>query len=215
MEEPSDVTQTRVAYNTVAADYAALLEHHLDENPYDRAVLALFADLVKAGGQGPVADLGCGPGRITQHLAALKLDAFGIDLSPAMVEVARQSYPGLSFSVGNLARLDLADGGLAGVAAWYSIIHTPPERVPLLLSEFHRILRPQGHLVLAFQVGDERVQIIHGYGHDVELDAYRLSPDHLTHSLETAGFRITARLTRAPVTGEKTDQAYLLAQRVD
>ncbi|WP_370097776.1 trans-aconitate 2-methyltransferase [Streptacidiphilus sp. MAP12-20] len=40
-----------------------------------------------------VADVGCGAGRITAHLRSLGLDPFGIDLSPAMVEVARRDHP--------------------------------------------------------------------------------------------------------------------------
>jgi SAM-dependent methyltransferase len=46
--------------------------------------------LVRARGGGSVADVGCGPGRITAHLRQLGVDAFGIDLSPGMIEVARR-----------------------------------------------------------------------------------------------------------------------------
>jgi SAM-dependent methyltransferase len=53
--------------------------------------------------------------------------------------------------------LDVATDALGGVVAWYSIIHTPPDRLPVVFSEFHRVLRPGGHLLVAFQVGDERV----------------------------------------------------------
>jgi Transposase DDE domain len=38
----------------------------------------LFAERVHDGGGGPVADVGCGRGRITAHLCQLGLDAFGI-----------------------------------------------------------------------------------------------------------------------------------------
>jgi 2-polyprenyl-3-methyl-5-hydroxy-6-metoxy-1,4-benzoquinol methylase len=39
-----------------------------------------------------VADVGCGPGRITGLLRGLGLDVFGIDLSPAMIELARRDF---------------------------------------------------------------------------------------------------------------------------
>lgn len=209
-----DIRQTRIAYDTVAAEYAGLLENNLAENPYDRAILGLFADLVLVSGAGQVVDLGCGPGRITAHLIALGVEAFGIDLSPTMVAVARQRYPGLRFAEGDITRLDIADGSLVGAAAWYSIIHTPPERLARLLGEFHRVLRPQGYLVLAFQVGDEQIRLTHAYGHEIELDAYRRSPDEVANLLETVGFGITARLTRAAIPPEKTTHAYLLAQKL-
>ena len=58
-------------------------------HPHWRQVLATFAELTATAGLGPVADLGCGTGRITAHLESLGLDAFGVDLSPAMVDRVR------------------------------------------------------------------------------------------------------------------------------
>jgi SAM-dependent methyltransferase len=79
------LADTRTSYDTVAASYADQVRNLLDETPYERAVLALFADLVRTAGGGPVADVGCGPGRITAYLGDLGVDTFGIDLSPAMI----------------------------------------------------------------------------------------------------------------------------------
>src|SRR5690349_5352730 len=78
----------------------------LEAEPWLRAVLAAFAESVR--GLGPVLDVGCGPGTVTAHLAALGLDAAGIDLSPRMVEHARRRYPELRFSVASATALDLA-----------------------------------------------------------------------------------------------------------
>ena len=44
--------------------------------------------------------------------------AFGIDASPAMIEVARSEHPGLRFEVGSMDALELADGELAGIVSW-------------------------------------------------------------------------------------------------
>jgi SAM-dependent methyltransferase len=211
MAEPSYLRTTRTAYDTVAVDYAELLSTELAAKPLDRALLAAFAELVQAGGVGPVADLGCGPGRVTAHLHSLGLSAFGVDLSPAMVAVARRAHPGLRFDEGSMTALDLADGVLGGIVAWYSIIHTPPERLPVAFAEFHRVLGPGGHLLLAFQVGDERVHLEQAYGHAVSLDAYRLSPDRVAELLSQAGLVVHARLLREPEGREKVQQAYLLA----
>jgi len=204
---------TRAAYDTVAADYAALFRDHLRSAVFDRAMLGAFAEVVLSDGGGRVADLGCGPGRITGPLHELGLDVFGIDLSPGMIAVARQALPHLSFDVGSMAALGLADGDLSGIVAWYSIIHTAPEHQPALFRELARVLRPQGHLLLAFQVGRERVHLEHAYGHDVSYDVYRLWPDDVVGLLDDAGFEVTARLVREPVDPERQRQAYLLARR--
>jgi SAM-dependent methyltransferase len=211
MTEASRLDQVRAAYGTVAASYAEMLRDDLDSSPWDRMVLDTFAELV--GPAGPVGDLGCGPGRITGYLASRGLDVFGLDLTPGMVAQARKAHPGLRFEVGDLAALDLADESLAGAIAWYSLIHTPPERLPLVVAELARVLAPGGRLLTAFQVGDEQRHLSHAYGHDISLDAYRLRPDFVAGLFTDAGLVVQARLVREPTPPEKSPQAYLLARK--
>ncbi|NEE14090.1 methyltransferase domain-containing protein [Streptomyces sp. SID7499] len=45
-----------------------------------------------------VAYLGCGPGKVTAHLAALGVPVSGVDRSPRMIEPARTAYPELCFT---------------------------------------------------------------------------------------------------------------------
>ncbi|MGK3205986.1 class I SAM-dependent DNA methyltransferase [Amycolatopsis sp. MEPSY49] len=211
MTEPAYLTSTRTAYDTVAEAYAEEARDALATSPWDRAMLATFAELV--GESGPVGDLGCGTGRLTGHLASLGLDVFGVDLSPGMLEVARRAHPELRFEVGSLTALELADGSLAGALAWYSLIHTPPEQLPAVVAELARVLAPGGRLLTAFQVGDERRHISRGCGHEVSFDAYRLPPDFVAGLFEAAGLVMEARLVRAPQEPEQVPQAYLMAQR--
>jgi SAM-dependent methyltransferase len=211
--EHPDVTQTRLAYDTVAEDYAELLRDQLAESEFDRAMLGVFAEHVARAGGGLVGDLGCGPGRIAGHLAGLGLDMIGVDLSPRMVEVARREHPGIRFEVGSMARLPFPDAALAGALAWYSIIHTPDERQQELYAEFARVVRPGGPLLLAFQLGEEVVHLTHAYGHDLDLDTRRQDPARVRRRLEEAGFEVVAELVREPVAPEKSRQGHLLARR--
>ena len=198
------------SYDTVAADYHEILKDNLRENPYDRTALDLFAQLVPAG---PVGDLGCGPGRITTYLASLGLDAFGIDLSAGMVEVARQQYPELRFEVGTLFDLDLKDDELAGALAWYSLVHTPREDLPAVFAEIHRVVQPGGYLLHAFKVGTGGYHLSNAYGHDLDLDVYQYEPADITALLSGAGFVEVATLTRAALESEKAPQAYILVRK--
>lgn len=88
------VPATRAAYDAVAVTYAELFHDTLRDRPLERALLGAFAELVRTNGADAVADLGCGPGRITAHLHGLGLTAFGVDASPAMVELALEANPG-------------------------------------------------------------------------------------------------------------------------
>ncbi|MFI6599422.1 class I SAM-dependent methyltransferase [Nonomuraea sp. NPDC050536] len=216
MIESTYLRATQVAYDTVAADYAELLRDELDGKPLDRAMLTAFAELVQAPDAGEVADLGCGPGRVTAHLRSLGVNAFGIDLSPEMVAVARRDHPELRFEEGSMTALNLADEAVGGAVAWYSTVHTPPELLPTVFAEIHRILAPGGHLLIAFKVGDERRHLDQGYGHKLSLDVYWMPPEHIAELVSHAGLVLDAQLIREPDESEKPRsgrQAFFLAHK--
>lgn len=206
------LTDTRTSYDAVAANYADLMRDSLSGGRYVRAALALFADSVRAAGGGPVADVGCGPGHVTAHLHGLGLDAFGIDLSPGMVEVARRDHPGLRFEVGSMTELAIPEASLAGLLAWQSLIHIPDDEVPVVLAQFRRVLRPAGTLQLLFHVGDGARTKTEGYGgHPMRVQVHRRRPDEVAAWLREAGFEVEAQLLLGPQ--EQSSQAVLFARR--
>ncbi|MEW2544703.1 methyltransferase domain-containing protein [Streptomyces sp. NPDC047002] len=191
----------------MAAVYADFARDALDDLPLDRAVIAAFAELARSGPAGPVAELGCGPGQVTAHLRDLGLDAFGVDLSPALIALARAAHPDLRFDVGSMAALDLPDGGLSAVLSWYSVIHTPPHELPPYFAEFARLLTPGGHLLLAFfeSEGDP----VSPFDHKVTT-AYRWPIDELAALARAYGLTKTARMLRAPTPAERFRRGHLL-----
>ncbi|QYX75936.1 class I SAM-dependent methyltransferase [Streptomyces akebiae] len=214
MVEHDALRATREAYDAAAVTYAELFRDSLGERPLDRAMLSAFAEVVRATGRGRVADLGCGPGHVTAHLVESGLAAFGVDASPAMIESARRAHPGLRFDVGSMAALDIQDGELDGVLARWSVIHTPPRELPVLLAEFHRVLTPGGHLLIGFSATDGPAHPTQVFDHAVA-PAYRWSPDHLAALLRESGLAEVARLVREP---EPTDrrqfqEVHLLARK--
>ncbi|WP_330175753.1 class I SAM-dependent DNA methyltransferase [Streptomyces sp. NBC_01498] len=211
--EPDFIRDTRAGYDAIAADYAELVRSAPEHDPLGRAMLGTFAEYVRTDGGGPVVEIGSGPGQMTAHLHTLGLDISGIDLSPVMVAMARRTYPELRFEEGSMTGLALPDGALAGLVAWYSIIHIVPERLPDVFAQFHRVLAPGGRLLLAFQVGDEPRHYDEAFGHPVNLDFRRLSPDRVLDLLERAGFRPTARLLREPYETDPTPHALVLARK--
>ncbi|WP_326689858.1 MULTISPECIES: methyltransferase domain-containing protein [unclassified Streptomyces] len=208
MTEPSSLLgATADAYDAVAVRYAELARNELDALPLDRAVLAAFAELARSTDAGPVAELGCGPGRVTAHLRDLGLDVFGVDLSPVMIELARETYPDLRFEVGSMDAMDLADGKLNGIVSWYSVIHTPPQDMPSYFAEFRRILAPGGHLLLGFF--ESEGEAVTPFDHKVAT-AYRWPIDDLAGLAGEAGFVEVGRMLREPREEERYRRGHLL-----
>ncbi|MEV2244589.1 class I SAM-dependent methyltransferase [Streptomyces sp. NPDC049970] len=217
MTDSDFLRTTRASYDVLADEYATRSRGELAAKPIDRAVLTAFAELVLADGGGPVADVGCGTGRVTGYLNTLGVDVFGVDLSPGMLAVARRDHPGLRFEEGSMLGLDLPDGELGGLLAWYSTIHVPDGQLPQALAEFVRVLAPGGHVLLGFQAGDGVLRLAEAWGRDVELDFRRRRPDDVAELLTAAGLTMRARLVREADTEgafpERTPQAFLLARK--
>lgn len=213
MTDSDFLTTTRTFYDAIAEDYADLFRDELAGRPLERALLGVFAELVE--GDGPVADLGCGPGRTTARLASLGLPVFGLDLSESMLAIARRENPGLRFEQGSMLELDLPDGALAGALSFYSSIHTPVDRLPDLFAEFHRVLAPGAPLLVAFQAGDEHRHHDRPFGHPVSLTFQRRRPEDMAGLLTGAGFALVSRTVREadPALDETSAQAFLIARK--
>lgn len=193
---PDDwLADTRTSYDTVADSYAAQMREALARAPFARAALNAFTEEVRDGDGGPVADIGCGPGHVTAYLDASGLDVFGIDLSPVMIEAARREHPGLRFDVGTMTALELADACLAGLLAFWSLVHVPDDAIPVVLREFRRVLRPEGRLLLGFHAGDRSRLKTEGYGgHPMKVFVHRRTPERMGEWLSDAGFVVESTI---------------------
>jgi SAM-dependent methyltransferase len=214
MVEHDVLSTTREAYDAAAPAYAELFRDTLRDSPLDRAILGAFAEVVSASGDGQVADLGCGPGHVTAHLHELGLAAFGVDASPVMIQLARQAYPGLRFDMGSMAALNIADGVLGDVLSRWSVIHTPPQELPVILAELHRVLAPGGHLLVGFSASGDPAHPTQVFDHTVA-PAYRWWPDHLAAMLRKSGLAEVARMVRepAPTDPRQFQEIHLLARK--
>lgn len=208
-----DEKETREGYDRVSDEYAARFRDELSHKPFDREVLAELAEELRAAG--PVADVGCGPGQIAAHLHAAGVDVRGIDLSPGMIEQARSLFPDVDFSVGDMRDLPLRKSSLAGITAFYSIIHLSHEDVPVAFAEFHRVLRPGGLLLLAFHLGDKVETLDEWWGRKVSIDFVFFERKEIEDRLLAAGFEIIEARERDPypVVEAQTRRAYVLAAR--
>jgi SAM-dependent methyltransferase len=136
------IADTQSAYDQVAADYAERFKDEMDDKPFDRDCLDRLAREVED--LGPICDLGCGPGQIARYLYRGGIDALGVDLSPRMVAEAGRLNPEIPFHQGDMLALPDEDRSWGGIAAFYSIIHIPREKIVEALCEMKRVLKPGG-----------------------------------------------------------------------
>ena len=201
------------SYDAIAEEYAQQYFDELDGKPFDRAWLDRFAESVQARGR--VCDLGCGPGQVARYLAARGVHACGIDAAPAMVATARRLNPTLEFREGDFFALPLADGALAGIAAFYCLIHCARHDLGRAVGELHRVLQPGGRLLLAVHEGAGEVGRDEAFGKRVALVATLFSEDDVRAALDGAGFHLDEMVTRPPYDFEyQSRRLYALATRV-
>jgi ubiquinone/menaquinone biosynthesis C-methylase UbiE len=143
------------------------------------------------GVDGPVLDVGCGPGQWTAYLAQCGIDVEGVDPVAEFVAGARIRHPSVSYRVGRAEHLEVADRSLGGILAWYSLIHTPAGDIDAALREFARALKPGGSVLLGFFAGPNFARFEHAVA-----PAYYWPVADIAGRLEQAGFEILRTETR-------------------
>jgi uncharacterized protein YceH (UPF0502 family)/trans-aconitate methyltransferase len=191
-------------YDDVAADYADALIDELDRKPFDRWLLELLA---RDAGDGPVADVGCGPGHVGAHLALAGARVTGFDLSPGMVAEARRRFPELTFEVADLRELPGPPdgGGWALLAAWYSLVHLAGSELPGAVASLAGRLRPGGRLAVAVHLGAQVRHIDDWFERPVHLDFALHDPADVLAAFAAAGLVDVQWYRRSPVRGAETD----------
>lgn len=204
----------RDSYDRVADEYARRLFGELRSKPLDRQLLDRFAADVARRGE--VCDMGCGPGQVARYLRDAGTSVFGLDLSPGMVAEARRLNPDIAFREGDMLALDLADGALAGIAAFYAIVNIPAGSLPAVFREMARVLQPAGLLLLAFHAGREAVRERELWGRPIEMDFFFFEPPAIRRALEDAGFVVEDVIERGPYAPDveyQSRRAYVFARR--
>src|SRR5215469_5421521 len=210
-----DVTRSiRGSYDQLADEYARRIFNELYYKPLDRELLDRFAAEVSSWGE--VCDMGCGPGHVARYLRDAGTTVFGLDLSPKMLEQARQLNPDIPFREGNMLALDLDDGTLTGITAFYAIVHIPKESLPSAFREVDRVLKPGRLLLLAFHAGDEVLHEEELWGRSISMDFFLFQPSEIRQYLEAAGLVVEEIIEREPYAPEveyQSRRAYIFARK--
>lgn len=205
------LNKIRSNYDALAGAYAREISGELDHRPLERKLLQKFA----AECDGLICDLGCGPGHVTEYLSRFNANVIGLDLSPGILKEARARHPEIIFLQGNMLNLPFAAAKLAGIIAFYSIIHFDNNQVARACAEMSRVLKPGGLVLLGVHVGREVVHVDELWGIPVDFDAALLDLDELVGNLEMHGFKVMETVQREPrpELEHQSIRGYIWAQR--
>ena len=203
----------RESYDRLAEEYTRRIADELRHKALDRELLDRFVKQIKD--RGDVCDLGCGPGHVARYLRDAGASVSGLDLSPGMLQQARKLNPDIPFREGDMLSLDRPDATLAGIAAFYAIVNIPRRSHPTVFREIHRVLQPQGLLLLAFHTGNQTLHEDELWGHKISLDFLLLPPSEIRFDLEAAGFTIEEVIEREPYPDVEypSRRAYIFARK--
>lgn len=200
------------AYDEVAELYASLFLHDLAADDDARPWLEAFVDLIDPH-DGPVADLGCGPGHGVASLRREGVDAFGIEISAGQVGQARAAFPEIDVRVGDLTALDVDDATLGGIFSRYSIIHLPPGELDEVFAEWARVLAVGAPVLISFFASRQPGNHGRPFDHKVTT-AHELDPARVAALLGEAGFVDVRWASVPPATDERPlDKGTVLGRR--
>lgn len=203
-----DSRNVESSYDRIALDYHG---SRLAKTEKNISFLDGFAQHWPA--RGAVLDLGCGSGcPVAKYFYDRGLEVTGVDVSSAMLELAREAMPHGTFIRDDMAAVHFPDGGFDLVLSFFAIFHVPRTRHADLFGKIHNWLRPGGLLFATLGVEDREARAV---------EDWRGQPMYWSHfdastniaMIEDAGFKpIWREIERRPA-----DDAHLfvLAQRAE
>ena len=215
MEELAEANEnTKKSYDLVAEKYHELFKDEMKQKEFDRLLLDMFANYFDT--ESTICDMGCGPsGHIARHLYDKGLNVFGIDISEKCIEIAQRESPEMKFQTMDMTRLDIVDEAIDGIISFYSIIHTPKQFVEVLFSEFKRVLRKGGKILVVVKKGATEGYVDKLLGYKTRIYSTYFTEEEIKNFLEINGFKIILSKTRQPYAFEiPNERIYAIGEKL-
>ncbi|MGL1888481.1 MAG: class I SAM-dependent methyltransferase [Reichenbachiella sp.] len=193
----------KASYERIAKRYNELIDHKPHNAYYDRPnTLKLLGDVAGK----IILDAACGPGKYAEILHEKGAKVIGFDLSPEMIKFAKsRNQDSGNFFVHDMSEpMSMLEDGSIDMVLYALAFHYVEDWAPTL-REFHRVLRPNGRLVLSIEhpffeyeyfkstryFDTEAVQCTwKGFGDPVDIHSYRRPLNQCISPLTQNGFYI-------------------------
>jgi cyclopropane fatty-acyl-phospholipid synthase-like methyltransferase len=138
----------RKGYNKVAERLQDVFDLEVERlNP-----LADFSSRIPQ--MGHILDAGCGNGLYSRYLSE-EFKVIGVDISEKQIELAKQNALKANFICEDMTKINYPDEYFDGILSFYAIIHVPRDEHYDLLSNFYRMLKFNGAVLLIFQSNND------------------------------------------------------------
>lgn len=167
------------------AHYEAIAKWYQENVPPTYGLTQLERALKFAPAEGRALDVGSGSqGRFVERLIERGFATEGVDISPAMVALARERSPRAKFHVGDICEWELP-AKYDFISAWDSTFHLPLDRQEPVLRKLCGGLAPGG--VLLFTCGGGEVGEISGSFAGQDFEYSTIGVEAFVHVLAECG----------------------------
>jgi SAM-dependent methyltransferase len=134
-------------------------------------------------------------------------------LSEKILEEARTIHPEIRFRKGNILELEFETDSIAGVVAFYAIVHFTEEQVGIAFREVFRALEPGGIFLFTYHIGEETIHLDEFLGKKIDIDFMFFNTDSISSCLRESGFEKIETIEREPYPGVeyRSRRAYVFA----
>ena len=195
-------------YDQLAAEYAKTRTL----NPNNKSYIDLLATLIPKKSR--VLDLGCGPGvPITKELAK-HFKVVGIDFSSNQIKYAKKLVPEAEFYKMDMTQMTFEPESFDGIFSFLAIIHVPREQKAALFQTIHKILKPDGYLLIAIGC-DDWISTPEDDFMGVPMYWSQFGAEKTKAMIENSGFEIIkSAIEYSEFDGEEEHHFFVLARKI-
>jgi ubiquinone/menaquinone biosynthesis C-methylase UbiE len=143
--------ETFETWNKVASLYQ---DKFMDLDIYNETYDFICHIIIKS--KAKILEVGCGPGNITKYLLAKRpdFDAYGIDIAPNMIELAKKNNPAARFSVMDIRQISELKSEFDGIICGFCLPYLSQKDSTKLISDSYNLLTENGLIYISFVEGD-------------------------------------------------------------
>ena len=133
----------RQGYDKIADTWYEKREWYIEQPSIDEAIACL-----QPGAK--ILDVGCGSGKpIANYLVEKNFDVYGVDISPKLIDYAKQTIPENKLFVSDICDFS-TNIKFDAIVCWFALFHIHAEHHIDVLKKFHAFLKPGGILLITF-----------------------------------------------------------------